>query len=94
MINRWSVDTSALRKSAWLSGENDGRYWARTSDPNLSAGTYVHARSRGLSSFSLPCKGLHAPREAAFPALRTRSSGLVVARGSTIGVSPAHDREP
>jgi hypothetical protein len=35
VVNRWSTPTSAPRKSPWLREESSGRYWARTSDPQL-----------------------------------------------------------
>ena len=47
VVNRWSADAAAPRKTAWLSGETNGRYWARTSDPQLvdSAAAFAAVRA-------------------------------------------------
>ena len=76
-------------QSLWpgTSGFRDGRYWARTSDPQL---VETAPRSRllaGVSSFCPFCRSftLHAP--AAFAPVCARSSRLVVARGSAVAAS-------
>jgi hypothetical protein len=65
-----------------------GRYWARTSEPQLVETAPSFTPARGGSHFSLPYRDFALQRQDAFAPVCTLSRGLVVARGSTVGGSP------